>query len=64
VVRVTAPPVDGKANRALCKLVAKRLGIAASRVTLASGDRSRTKVLEISGVDADAAAAALAAGKG
>ncbi len=32
VVRVTAPPVDGKANEALCRLIAKTAGVAPSRV--------------------------------
>jgi uncharacterized protein len=47
VVRVTAPPVDGKANDALCRLVAKHLGVAPSRVTVVKGHRARDKVLRI-----------------
>lgn len=46
--RVTAPPADGRANEALRKLVAKRLGVAKSRVRLVRGARSRTKLLEVS----------------
>ena len=49
VVRVTAPPVDGKANEALVKLVAKELGVAKSKVTIVRGETSRDKVLEIVG---------------
>jgi uncharacterized protein len=49
--KVTAPPVDGKANEALRKLVAKRLGVAPSRVSVVRGERSRDKVLRIEGVD-------------
>ena len=51
LVRVTAPPVDGRANDALRKLVAKRAGVAAGRVALVRGERSREKVLRVEGVD-------------
>ena len=54
-VRVTAPPVDGEANAALEKLVAKKLGIAKSKVKVIKGETSREKVLEIDGLgEADA----------
>ena len=46
VVRVTAPPVDGKANEALIKLIAKRLGVAKSKVKIVQGESSRDKVIE------------------
>ncbi len=49
-VRVAAPPVDGAANDALLRLIAKRAGVAASRVTLVSGAQGRTKVVEIGGL--------------
>ena len=49
-VRVTAPPVDGEANAALEKLVAKKLGIAKSKVTVVKGETSREKVLEVAGL--------------
>lgn len=52
LVRVTAPPVDGRANDALCKLLAKRLRIAPSRVSVVRGASSRHKLLEIEGIDA------------
>jgi uncharacterized protein (TIGR00251 family) len=61
VVRVTAPPVDGRANRALCKLVAQRAGVPASRVSVVRGARSRDKLVAVEGVEPDALAAALAA---
>jgi uncharacterized protein (TIGR00251 family) len=60
VVRVTAPPVDGRANTALCKLVAQRAGVAASRVSVVRGARSRDKLVAVEGVAAEALAAALA----
>lgn len=49
-VRVTAPPVDGAANRAVCGLVAKSLGIAKSKVTVVRGQKGRDKALSLSGV--------------
>lgn len=58
-VRVTAPPVDGAANTALIKLIAKALGIPKSRVALVSGEASRVKVLELD-LPKDDAEAALA----
>ena len=53
LARVNQPPVDGKANRALIGLVAKRLGIARSRVELVRGGSSRVKLLEIEGLEPD-----------
>ncbi|MDP6666771.1 MAG: DUF167 domain-containing protein [Dehalococcoidia bacterium] len=52
-VRVKAPPVDGAANTALIQLLAKRLGIARSNVSLVSGASSRSKTVEITGVSDD-----------
>lgn len=49
LVRVTAPPVDGKANSALCRLLAERAGVARSKVRIVAGARSRDKVVEIEG---------------
>ena len=63
-VRVAAAPVDGAANAALIRLLAKALSIAPSRVTIVSGASGRTKVVEVEGLDADAMVAKLAeAGK-
>jgi uncharacterized protein len=50
LVRLTAPPVDNRANEALVRLVAKRLGVAPTRITLLHGARSRDKVLEVDGL--------------
>jgi uncharacterized protein len=61
VVRVTAPPVDGKANSALCALVARRVGVAPSRVAVVRGQTSRDKVVRIEGAEADAVRGALLA---
>lgn len=49
--RVAAPPVDGRANQALCRLVAKRAGVAPSRVSVLRGKKSRQKLIAIEGLD-------------
>jgi len=46
---ITAPPVDGKANKAVIAFIANLLGIPKSAVTIRSGLRSRTKRLHIAG---------------
>lgn len=51
VVRVSAPPVEGAANEALVRLLAKRLRVAKGAVRITTGDTSRTKVVEIDGLD-------------
>ena len=42
-VRTTAPPADGKANRAVIKLLSEFIGVAPSRITLLRGATSRNK---------------------
>ena len=59
-VRVTAPPVDGAANEALLRLVAKALGVPPRDLRIASGATSRTKVVDVVGLDAAAVAERLA----
>jgi len=49
--RVAAPPVEGEANAALIKLVAKALGLPKSALRIASGETARLKILEIDGLD-------------
>lgn len=49
-IRVTAPPVDGKANAALIGFVAKRLKVAKSRIAITRGETGRDKLLEIEGL--------------
>ncbi|HEX9802955.1 MAG TPA: DUF167 family protein [Gammaproteobacteria bacterium] len=48
-VRITAPPVDGKANAHLVKFLAKSFGVAKSQVELVSGTTGRDKRLAING---------------
>jgi len=49
-VRVRARPVEGEANEALIKLLAKALGVAKSAVVLQRGGQSRTKMIEVEGL--------------
>ncbi len=46
-IKVTAPPVDGKANEALIKLLAKKLGIPGRDIEILSGHTSRLKTIRI-----------------
>lgn len=57
--RVAAPPVDGRANKALCKLIAKAAGVAPSRVGVVRGEKARDKVVRVEGVEEKALRAAL-----
>lgn len=59
-VWVTAPPTDGQANDAVCRLIAKALKVAPSHVGVARGEASRDKVLEVVGMTSEAIQAALA----
>jgi len=49
--RVTAPPADGKANAAVCELIAKALGLPRRAVQVQRGATSRDKVVSIEGMD-------------
>jgi uncharacterized protein len=51
-LRVAAPPVDGKANEAVLRLLAETLAVPRARVALVSGHGGRDKVVELSGIDA------------
>lgn len=53
-LRLAAPPVDGKANVALCAFVAQFCGVGKSAVTVISGESARAKRLRIRGVDTGA----------
>lgn len=50
-VRLQAPPIDGLANAALIDLIARSLNVPRREVELVRGGSSRTKLLEVSGVD-------------
>lgn len=51
LVRVTAAPQDGRANSAVCALLARALGVPKSAVRVLRGETSRDKVIEVDGVD-------------
>ena len=63
-IAVTAPPVDGEANAALVKLLAKLLGVPKRDVRVASGETGRTKRIEVLGVDCDSVIARFVAAIG
>lgn len=46
-VFLRAKAVDGAANRALIKVLAKHFGVAKSCVTIVAGNRSRHKIVEV-----------------
>jgi hypothetical protein len=48
-VRVTAPPVEGKANEELLRFLAKEWRISLSHIEMIRGHHSREKTLRISG---------------
>jgi uncharacterized protein len=58
-IRLTAPPVEGKANRALLHFLAESLDLARSRIELLSGEKSRRKRARVSGLNATACQARL-----
>ena len=51
-IRLTAPPVDDRANEALCTLLARCLKVSPAAVRITSGERSRTKRVEVRGITA------------
>ena len=51
LARVKAPPVDGKANAALAKLLARALDLAANDINVVAGTASRRKTVAVNGLD-------------
>ena len=47
VVRVKEPPIEGKANRAVLKLLARHFGVPESRLRIVSGLTGKKKVVEV-----------------
>ena len=58
-IRLTAPPVDGEANKALCVFLAKKLGVTRSQVDLVTGQTGRNKLVKVSGVTVESVLQAL-----
>lgn len=59
LVRVSAPPLEGRANAALCKLLAKATGVAPGRASVVKGASARDKVVRLEGLGAADAGARL-----
>jgi uncharacterized protein len=51
LLRLNAPPFEGKANRAAVEFVARFLGVPRSAVLLMRGERSRHKIFQIVGLE-------------
>ena len=49
-VKITAPPVEGKANEECIKLIADKLGVRKSRVAIIAGHKSKRKTIAVSGL--------------
>ena len=47
IAEVTAPPKDGKANRALIKVIAKQFNVTKSQVSIKRGKSGRTKLIQL-----------------
>lgn len=58
-IKLTAPPVDGKANAALIAFLAKKLGIAKSQIQIVRGETGRKKTLLLKDVSAEKIRSAL-----
>lgn len=51
LLKVTSPPVEGQANDACIRLLADALNVAPSSIRIVSGRTSRSKIVEIDGLD-------------
>ena len=49
-IKITAPPVEGKANEELVRFLSKRLGVKAAQVTIAGGEYAHIKTIAVSGM--------------
>ena len=54
-VKITAPPVEGRANEHLRRYLAEVFGVSPVDVALVTGETSRRKIVQISGLSADEA---------
>ena len=53
VVRLAAPPLEGRANAALQAFLAEALGVRRNQVSIRTGEKSRNKVVRVEGVQPD-----------
>lgn len=53
-VRLTSPPVDGAANRACVKFLAKQIRVSPANVSIVSGLTSRKKIIQIDNISEEA----------
>ena len=60
-LRITAPPVEGKANEACIALLAELIGVKKGQVAIIAGHASPTKTVAVEGVKAKEVAARIAA---
>ena len=51
LLRLNAPPVDGKANKAAIEFLSHYFGVPRSSIVLSGGERSRHKIFEIVGLE-------------
>jgi uncharacterized protein (TIGR00251 family) len=49
-IRLCAPPVEGRANEALIRFLARALGIPQRRVSIVSGESGRNKIVRVAGI--------------
>ena len=61
-VRISAPPVDGRANEALTRLLASHLGVPRGAVRVVGGASARTKRVEVEGLTGEELRARLSRG--
>ena len=50
-IKLTSPPVDGAANQACIKFLAKTFGISPSRLSIVKGETSRNKTIQLEGMN-------------
>ncbi|MCI0403005.1 MAG: DUF167 domain-containing protein [Acidobacteria bacterium] len=55
-IKVTAPPVGGRANEAVVELLARHLRLPKSSIRIVAGERAPLKIVEVAGLDAAAVA--------
>jgi uncharacterized protein YggU (UPF0235/DUF167 family) len=63
LVRVRAPPADGRANAELCRLIAKHAGVGVRNVAVARGASAREKLVRVDGIDEEELRRRLMAGR-